>query len=303
MKAKIKTGVTIFLLLFMKKQKLLATFIAIIIFASIIALTSIVAQATLSVVPPVGSTCEEDASGTEMHCTFPDGSKWICDLDLKKCVRTAVKPSTSFPTNRPLGMATEKPGNGQTPVGSSNLIEKSQPPKEPSTIIGPKETKKQGNMVRVPKLLGMSRGKAEKTLKKPGLRPEFTGRGTVVKDQRPKPGVLLRKGSKVKVSLWTPPPTRTGPATVGPKVVQPGSGAPGVMFSSITVSCAGGNSFEIKTGTESGACRTKKDADGNVIGGNCGDKSGNGATVDCAANQGAGACGRSQGSGGCKPVK
>ncbi len=196
----------------------------------------------------------------------------------------------------------QPPKGVRTPFGSSNLLEKRQPRKGPSAIIGPKETRKQGNMVRVPRLLGMSRANVEKTLKKIGLRPEFTGRGTVVKGQRPGPGTRLPKGGKVKVNLSTPA-TRIGPATVGPRVVQPGSGSPGVMLSSITVSCASGSTFELKTGTDKGECQTSQDDDGNVTGGLCGDTLGNAASVDCTANGGAGSCLGSFGSGDCKPVR
>ena len=157
------------------------------------------------------------------ECIDKNGKKWWCpkkDSPNKDC--TDVGPLVKPPSGKTLSLQTPK--SAITPKGvkaPQRGTPKTKAPssQKPSTILEPKKIKKQGNLVRVPRLLGMSRGKVERTLKKLGLRPEFKGRGTVVKDQRPRPGTRLRKGSKVKVNLSTPA-IRIGPATVGPELQQ-----------------------------------------------------------------------------------
>jgi hypothetical protein len=41
-----------------------------------------------NVVPPKGSTCKKKYDDdTDNYCTFPDGSKWLCDENLDNCIR------------------------------------------------------------------------------------------------------------------------------------------------------------------------------------------------------------------------
>lgn len=93
------------------------------------------------------------------------------------------------------------------------------------------------------------------------------------------------------------------PATAGPKVVQPESGAPGVIFSSVTVSCKSGNKFKLSTGNKSGKCAIFTNPDNTVSGGSCRDDTGgNSANANCNLNNGAGGCSGSSGSGDCTQI-
>jgi hypothetical protein len=41
-----------------------------------------------NVVPPKGSQCKKKyPDDTDNYCTFPDGSKWLCDENLDNCIR------------------------------------------------------------------------------------------------------------------------------------------------------------------------------------------------------------------------
>jgi hypothetical protein len=68
----------------------------------------------------------------------------------------------------------------------------------------------------------------------------------------------------------------------------------------IDVSCSGGDTFTLSTGTKGGDCRTSQDAGGKVVGGICSDSEGNSATALCGTNEGKGACESTSGAGTCK---
>lgn len=78
----------------------------------------------------------------------------------------------------------------------------------------------------------------------------------------------------------------------------------GLSFATIDVSCKGGNTFTLSTGTTKGTCEVIKDKDsGNVTSGYCATPEGNNATASCGDNGGEGACGKTEGKGSCKEAK
>ena len=71
---------------------------------------------------------------------------------------------------------------------------------------------------------------------------------------------------------------------------------PGVIGASMEVTCEGGKTYEISTGTSSGACSVNTDSNGTVTGGSCGSlTSSDGASMTCSqgctGSSGSGSCG------------
>lgn len=72
---------------------------------------------------------------------------------------------------------------------------------------------------------------------------------------------------------------------------------PGVVGASLEVTCGGGKTYEISTGTSGGSCGVDTDSNGTVTGGSCGTlaDSSNGASMTCSqgctGSSGSGSCG------------
>ena len=100
------------------------------------------------------------------------------------------------------------------------------------------------------------------------------------------PRVDLIKGGK----LWLSP---SRPSYQNARLVT----RPGLLGASLEVTCGGGKTYEISTGTSGGSCRVDTDSNGTVTGGSCGTLAGssNGASMTCSqgctGSSGSGSCG------------
>lgn len=82
------------------------------------------------VIPPKGSTCTKKYNDdTDNYCTYPDGSKWLCNADLTSCISIRIngRPGLVMPLSKNINTQTIAPADTQThtPSNRSSKVESS----------------------------------------------------------------------------------------------------------------------------------------------------------------------------------